>query len=88
MAIDNQQRQFGGMNFDHLPYSMSNTPHFTNPWASSSTAAQSHAIYAPSHQGLGANLGLDSIAKQQAARTHSNVSMQSYANVPFSPKIC
>jgi len=79
MAIDNQQR-FGGMNFDHMPYS--NPPQFTNPWTSSAPA-QSHSLYASSHN-LNPNLGLDSIAKQQQQpRINSNVSMGSYASVPI-----
>jgi hypothetical protein len=85
MAIDNQQR-FGGMNFDHMPYTSS--PQFTNPWTSSSAPSQSHSLYASSH-----NLNLDSIAKQQQQqqqhqqqhqqppRMHSGVG--SYANVPI-----
>jgi len=76
MAIDNQQR-FGGMNFDHMPYT--NSPQFTNPWTSSSSPPQSHSLYAPAH-----NLNLDGIAKQQQPqRMHNNVSMGSYANVPI-----
>ena len=81
MAIDNQQR-FGGMNFDHMPYSTS--PQFTNPWTSSSAPAQSHSIYASSHNNINPNLGLDSVAKQQSQRMNSNVSsMGSYASVPI-----
>jgi len=78
MAIDNQQR-FGGMNFDHMPYP--NAPQFTNPWSSSSAPAQSHSLYASSHN-LNPNLGLDNMSKQQAPRMNSNVSMGSYASVP------
>lgn len=76
MTIDNQQR-FGGMNFDHMPYS--NTPQFTNPWTSSSPA-QSHGLYATS-QNLNSSLGLD---LKQPSRLNSNVSMASYASVPIS----
>jgi hypothetical protein len=79
MAIDNQQR-FGGMNFDHMPYS--NSPQFTNPWTSSSAPSQSHSLYASQHN-LSPNLGLEAVAKQQhAQRMNSNVSMGSYASVP------
>lgn len=76
MTIDNQQR-FGGMNFDHMPYS--NTPQFTNPWTSSSHA-QSHSLYATS-QNLNSSLGLD---LKQPSRLSSNVSMAPYASVPIS----
>jgi hypothetical protein len=79
MAIENQQR-FGGMNFDHMPYS--NPPQFTNPWTSSSGPTPSHSLYASS-QGLNPNLRLDSTVKQQAVRG-SSVSMGSYPNVPIS----
>jgi len=80
MAIDNQQR-FGGMNFDHMPYS--NTPQFTNPWTSSAPA-QSHSLYAASSHNLNPSLGLDAITKQQQQpRMNSNVSMGSYASVPI-----
>jgi hypothetical protein len=78
MTIDNQQR-FGGMNFDHMPYS--NSPQFTNPWTSA--PAQGHSLYASSHAQLNPNLGLDGLAKQQHARMNSSVSMGSYASVPI-----
>jgi hypothetical protein len=76
MTIDSQQRQFGGMNFDHMPYS--NPPHFTNPWASSSSAAPNHNLYAT--HGMNQNLALD--LKEQPSRMNNNVSLQSYASVP------
>ena len=84
MAIDNQQR-FGGMNFDHMPYTTS-SPHFTNPWPSSAPS-HGHTLYtSPQNH----NLHLDGLAKQQQQpqqqqqppRMHSNVSMGSYANIP------
>ena len=81
MAIDNQQR-FGGMSFDHMPYS--NSPQFTNPWSSSSGPAQSHSLYASSHHNMNPSLGLDNVAKQQSQRMNSNVPpMGSYASVPI-----
>jgi hypothetical protein len=79
MAIDNQQRQFGGIPFDHMPYS--NAPHFTNPWVSTSTAAATHSLYAPSHNHLSSSLGLEGLPKQQARV--NNVSMP-YGSVPTS----
>ncbi|KAG0650834.1 zinc finger protein [Hyphodiscus hymeniophilus] len=77
MAIDNQQR-FGGLNFDHMPYTTS--PQFTNPWTSSAPS-QTHNVYAPSH-----NLKLEGLNQQhqpQASRMNPNVSMGSYASVPI-----
>jgi hypothetical protein len=76
MAIDNQQR-FGGMNFDHMPYT--NPPQFTNPWTSSAPS-QTHNVYATSH-----NIKLEGINQQPQAppRMSSNVSMGSYASVPI-----
>jgi len=76
MTLDHQQR-FGGMNFDHMPYS--NAPQFTNPWAPSSSA-QSHGLYAPSN--MNANLELD-MGKSQPSRLNSNVSIASYASIPM-----
>jgi hypothetical protein len=73
MTVDNQQR-FGGVNFDHMPYT--NSPQFTNPWTSQPPPSQNQNLYAQSHN-LNTNVGLDSIAKQQA-------SMGSYAGVPIS----
>lgn len=79
MAIDPHQRQFGGITFDHTPYS--NGPHFTNPWASTGPASQN--LYASSN-GI-PNLGLDTIAKQQTSRINSNnISMSSYSAAPTS----
>jgi len=68
------------MTFDHMPTYTS--PHFTNPWASSSGPSTAQNLYAPSHQGMtnNQNLGLD--LKPQASRMN-NVSMQSYASVPI-----
>lgn len=86
MAIDNQQR-YGGMNFDHMPYS--NSPQFTNPWTSSAPS-QTHSIYASAQHNLSPNLGIGGVAKQQhqqqqqqhPQRLNSNVPMGSYAGVP------
>lgn len=75
MTIDNQQR-FGGMNFDHMPYT--HPPQFTNPWTSSSAPSQTHNVYATSH-----NLNLDGMKQPQAPRMSNNVSMGSYASVPI-----
>ncbi|OBT62963.1 hypothetical protein VE03_07636 [Pseudogymnoascus sp. 23342-1-I1] len=78
MAIDHQQRQFGALNFDHMPYSHS--PHFTNPWSASS-APPPQSLYSSSH-----NLNpisLDSIPKEPPARLGSHTSsMPPYASAP------
>jgi hypothetical protein len=74
MAIDNQQR-FGGMNFDHMPYT--NGPQFNDPWTSASSRSQTHNIYA-TH-----GLNLDGIAKQQQQQPQRmQQHVGSYANVP------
>ncbi|KAH8815059.1 hypothetical protein F5884DRAFT_871186 [Xylogone sp. PMI_703] len=80
MAIDNQQR-LTGVNLDHMPYA--NSPHFTNPWSSSSAPTQNHGMYVSS--GLGTSAGAGSMAKQQDLPRlgASNVSMASYASVPI-----
>jgi len=80
MAIDHQQR-FGGMAYDHMPYS--NPPQFTNPWTSPSTQSQSQSIYAPSH-GMHTGLEVDgNLLKRQPPRMNSSVSMGSYASAPM-----
>jgi hypothetical protein len=42
LTIDNQQR-FGGMNFDHMPYT--NGPQFSNPWSSASSWTSKGAVW-------------------------------------------
>lgn len=74
MAVDNQQR-FGGMPFDHMPYS--NTPQFTNPWTSSAPAP-AHNIYASSQHNLNQNIG---VKPEGISRINNNVG---YAGVPVS----
>jgi len=63
-----------------MPYSH---PHFTNPWAPSSTAPQAHQLYAPSN-GMNHNLGLDPLSKQHASRMNGNVSLPPYGSIPVS----
>ncbi|ELR03163.1 hypothetical protein VC83_04833 [Pseudogymnoascus destructans] len=78
MAIDHQQRQFGALNFDHMPYNHS--PHFTNPWSASS-APPHHSLYSSSHD-LNP-ISLDSIPKEPPARLGSHASsMPPYASAP------
>ncbi|KAI0851496.1 hypothetical protein F5Y00DRAFT_10731 [Daldinia vernicosa] len=81
MTLDNQSR-LGALNFEHMS-SYSNPPHFTNPWAAGSSS-QHHGSHGMYSQGLNANLsGLDSMAKQHAARTGtSGASMASYGSIP------
>jgi hypothetical protein len=75
MAIENQQR-FGGMNFDHMPFT--NPPRFTNPWTSPSSPSQTHNVYTSTH-----HLNLDAIKQPQAPRMSNNASMGPYASVPI-----
>ncbi|KAG9236312.1 hypothetical protein BJ875DRAFT_372441 [Amylocarpus encephaloides] len=77
MTIDNQQR-FGGMNFDHMPYSNSL---FTNPY-SSPAPSQNPSLYAPSHN-THSHVGLENLGKQQTSHMSNNTSMASYAGVPI-----
>ncbi|RWA12440.1 hypothetical protein EKO27_g2657 [Xylaria grammica] len=65
--------------------SYSNSPHFTNPWGTSSTSQHSHhGMY--SQGSIGPNLGgLDSMAKHHPANrpsTNTSASMASYGNIP------
>ncbi|KAF2869338.1 hypothetical protein BDV95DRAFT_608898 [Massariosphaeria phaeospora] len=71
MAIDNrQQSQLSGMGYDPLRYP---TPHFTNPWVSTSTASQQQQLY-PTSIGPSASAGLEThptSQPQQLARPTS-----------------
>ncbi|OBT71123.1 hypothetical protein VF21_09905 [Pseudogymnoascus sp. 05NY08] len=79
MAIDHQQRQFGALNFDHMPYNHS--PHFTNPWSASS-APPPQSLYSSSSHNLNP-ISLDSIPKEPPARLGSHASsMPPYASAP------
>ncbi|KAL8815042.1 MAG: hypothetical protein Q9223_005788 [Gallowayella weberi] len=77
--MDPQQRQLGAIGFDHMSYPPPQ-PQFTNPWASSTSAATSSHLYpAPlSHN----NAGFDALAKQQAAR--QSATSMSYTSAPIS----
>lgn len=76
IAIENQQRFNGGINYD-LPYM--NTPHFSNPWTSTSSAT-SHNLYAPPHQNINSNINLD-VKPPQPRRLPGNLPQGSYSNV-------
>ncbi|MCJ1367140.1 hypothetical protein MMC16_006272 [Acarospora aff. strigata] len=77
MAVDTQQRHLGSMAFEHLPYS--GPPQFTNPWATTPSTNNTSHLFPTLTQN---NLGLDALAKQQAARANS-VSMP-YSSIPVS----
>ncbi|KAL8806682.1 MAG: hypothetical protein Q9182_001210 [Xanthomendoza sp. 2 TL-2023] len=79
LAMDPQQRQLGAIGFDHMSYPPPQ-PQFTNPWASSTSAATSSHLYpAPlSHN----NAGFDALAKQQAAR--QSATSLPYTSTPIS----
>ncbi|MCJ1482236.1 hypothetical protein MMC06_002399, partial [Schaereria dolodes] len=75
MAIENQQRHLGSMNFDHMPYP--GPPQFTNPWASTTSATTSHLF--PTSLGS-ASMNFD--IKPQSARP-TTMSMP-YSSIPAS----
>ncbi|KAI9835157.1 MAG: hypothetical protein M1819_002526 [Sarea resinae] len=75
MAVDQSQRSMGALGFDQIPYS--NQPQFTNPWASTNNTPSTQLF----PNSLGTNhVGVDALAKQQAARANS-VSMP-YSSIP------
>src|SRR5436190_18197106 len=81
MAIESQQQsQFGGGPFDHIPYSHT---HFTNPWAPSSSVPPVPHLYASSNA-MNHNLSLNPPAKQNASRMNNNVSLPPYTSIPIS----
>ncbi|KAI0196869.1 hypothetical protein F4808DRAFT_452656 [Astrocystis sublimbata] len=83
MTLDNQSR-LGAIPFDHMS-SYSNSPHFTNPWASGSGSQHGHhGMY--SQGPISASLGaLDSMAKHHPASRPSaptSASMAPYGSIP------
>ncbi|KAI1177539.1 hypothetical protein F4777DRAFT_596471 [Nemania sp. FL0916] len=83
MTLDNQSR-LGALHFGHMS-SYSNSPHFTNPWASGSGNQHSHhSMYAPG--GIGSGLStLDSMVKQHGANrpgASTSASMAPYGSIP------
>ncbi|KAK4189010.1 C2H2 zinc finger protein encoded by the fle1 protein [Podospora australis] len=97
MTIDTaNQHRFGPGIFNYGPMSSySNHPHFTNPFATSSSTAAgqgphggSQSLYVSSHEGAGLpHLNLNSLPKhqQQSNRTGGNVSMAGhYGSLPVS----
>ncbi|TRX97895.1 hypothetical protein FHL15_001105 [Xylaria flabelliformis] len=84
MTLDNQSR-LGALHFGHMS-SYSNSPHFTNPWASGSASQHGHhGMY--SQGGIGTNLGaLDSMAAKHhpSSRPSANTSasMAPYGSIP------
>ena len=76
MTMDPQSRHIGGMHYDHMPYPGGPSPHFTNPWAGTTSAPSTSQLFPTS---LGSShSSYETLPKQQAART-SNVSMASHS---------
>ena len=72
MTMDPQTRHIGGMHYDHMPYPGGPSPHFTNPWAGTTSAPSASQLFPTS---LGSSQQTyDGLPKQQAARAN-NVSM-------------
>lgn len=79
MAIDQQQRQFGALNFDHLPsYS-----HFTNPWNQPSASQPQQPLYPTTSHSLHQNMGMD-IKQEPPRMSHNLPAMSSYQQIPHS----
>ncbi|KUI67534.1 hypothetical protein VM1G_02589 [Cytospora mali] len=84
MTIDANQQRYGHLHFDNMSSYPNHTPHFTNPWAST-TAPSSHALYVGSQSGLASNsMGLDRHSQQPPSRTPATTTapMAPYASVP------
>lgn len=75
MAIEQQQRQFGALNFDHLPsYS-----HFTNPWNQPSPA-QPQSLYPTASHSIHQNMAMD-IKQEPSRMSHNLPAMSSYQQI-------
>lgn len=82
MVIENQNRQYGGMGFDHAYQNMhhSHPPHFTDPWAHTSSHSNPPAYATPS---MGNNqMGLG-VAKQDEVARPTTISLP-YSSIPVS----
>ncbi|KAL8948813.1 MAG: hypothetical protein Q9222_005030 [Ikaeria aurantiellina] len=79
LTMDPQQRQLGAIGFEHMSFPPPQ-PQFTNPWASTTSAAPSSHLYpAPLSNNTST---FDSLAKQQAAR--SSATSMAYTSAPIS----
>ena len=74
MTMDHQTNRHlgGGLSFDHMPYGSS--PHFTNPWGSSSPNPHMYPQTLNTN-----NMGFDAIAKQAQKNTTSSLP---YSSIP------
>ena len=76
MVVDNQHRPFGGnLGYEHL---YSNAPHFTDPWASQSSAPASNQVYSTSM-----NTSTMPVHKQEPSSRPTGISMP-YSSIPVS----
>ncbi|KAL2278776.1 hypothetical protein FJTKL_14224 [Diaporthe vaccinii] len=85
MTIDANQQRYGHLQFDNMSSYPTHSPHFSNPWASSTTAPSSHALYVASQPGLASNpMGLDRHAQQPPSRAPATTTapLAPYGSVP------
>ncbi|KAJ5994473.1 C2H2 conidiation transcription factor FlbC [Penicillium sp. IBT 35674x] len=80
MVIENQNRQYGGMNFDNVYHH--NPPQFTDPWATAHTTSHSTPpVYATS-MGNSASIPINPVKSEEVGRPTA-MSMP-YPNIPVS----
>ncbi|KAI3397264.1 hypothetical protein diail_11063 [Diaporthe ilicicola] len=85
MTIDANQQRYGHLQFDNMSSYPTHSPQFSNPWASSTTAPSSHALYVASQPGLASNpMGLDRHAQQATSRAPATTTapLAPYGSVP------
>lgn len=83
MVIENQNRQYGGMGFDHVYQSNmhhNQTPHFTDPWSHTSSHSNP-PVYTTSSMGAG-HMGMNPVKHDDVARPTA-ISMP-YSSIPVS----
>ena len=83
MTLDQRSHHLGGLSFDHLPYA-TNSPQFSNPWASSHSASHAPQLF-PNSMGT-SNAGFDALKQQPNVRsTTSSVPYSAPASAPSMP---
>jgi hypothetical protein len=80
MAVDSRQQQMGSMGYDPLRYP---APHFTNPWASQTSAAAAPSSLYPTSMAAGQSSGLDNAAQQ----AHSIPRSSAVSSIPYASSI-
>ncbi|CRG86626.1 hypothetical protein PISL3812_03636 [Talaromyces islandicus] len=81
MVIENQNRQYGGMGFDHvyqnnMPHTTTQTPQFTDPWAAHTSSHSTPPVYTSTSMGS-SQLAMNPVK-------HADVTRPTAISLPYS----